>query len=322
MSRSKIVFLDAYTLNHGDLDWSGLKALGDVDIYDRSPAETVVSRASEAEIIITNKVIFDRELFERLPKLKYICIAATGYNNIDTETARNKRIRVSNVVGYSTSSVTQHVFALLLALVNRTETYNREVHTGKWADGPDFSYWNEPIQELSGMTMGIYGFGKIGRAVASVAMAFGMKVISVHKHPERDQRAGVRFVDWDSLLKESDVLSLHAPLTAANKGLFGKEVFSKMKKSAFLINTSRGPVVDEEDLALALRTGEIAGAGLDVLGLEPPARDNPLFGLPNCLITPHHAWASQAARKRLLIGLIENIRAFQSGHPINLVCGH
>ena len=315
----KIVFLDAYTTNHGDLDWAGLKALGDVKLYDRTPADLVVERSIEAEVIITNKVLFSKALLSQLPKLKYICIAATGYNNIDLAAAREFGIRVSNVVGYSTSSVTQHVFALLLSLVNRTQHYSQEVHAGEWSSCEDFSYWHDPIHELAGSILGIYGFGKIGRAVAAVALGFGMEVISVHKHPERDKRAGVRFVDWDTLIGQSDVLSLHAPLTEHNRGLFNETVFRKMKKSAFLINTSRGPVINEEDLAHALREGVIAGAGLDVLCQEPPPPDHPL---PNCIITPHHAWATQAARRRLLDALIKNIKAFQSGNPINLVCGY
>jgi glycerate dehydrogenase len=315
----KIVFLDAYTTNHGEMDFSGLEALGTLEVYDRTRPEQVLERAGNAEVVISNKVVLDRRLMARLPKLRLVCVAATGYNNIDVRAAAELGITVCNVVGYSTNSVAQQVFALLLALVNQTARYSREVHEGKWSRCPDFSYWHEPIRELHGLTFGIYGLGKIGQATAKIALAFGMRVIALHKHPERDKMEGVRFVDWEELLGASDIISLHAPLTAENKGLFNRDAFRRMKSGAWLINTSRGPVIDEQDLADALREGEIAGAGLDVLCDEPPPVSNPLLGAPRCIITPHHAWATQQARERLIQGLEDNIRAFVAGRPENVV---
>jgi glycerate dehydrogenase len=315
----RIVFLDAYTSNHGDLDWAGLEQLGELLIYDRTESEKVVERAKEADILIVNKVVLTEAVLSSLPNLKYVCVAATGFNNVDLVAARKYGIPVSNVVGYSTQSVAQLVFALLLALNNRVSHYSEEVRNGFWSAGPDFSYWHEPIIELDGLNFGIYGFGKIGQASARIALSFGMNVIALHKHPERNKMDGVRFVGWEELLEKSDVLSLHAPLTPENKGIFNMEVFTKMKKSAILINTSRGPVIDEKDLAAALNEGIIAGAGLDVLSQEPPERDNPLLQAKHCMITPHHAWASQAARKRLLHGIAENIASFQKGKILNRV---
>lgn len=315
-----IVFLDAYTTNHGELDWTALHSLGEVTIYDRTAPELVQERAGQAEVIITNKVILNREVLNGLPKLRFICVAATGYNNIDIDAAREKGIAVSNVVGYSTNSVAQQVFALLLALVNDVAGYSKDVHAGKWSEHLDFSYFNEPINELFGSVFGIYGFGKIGQAVARIALTFGMKVIAVHKHPVRDRMEGVEFVDWETLISESDILSLHAPLTPENTGLFNSSVFRKMKSSAYLINTSRGPVIEESDLAVALEKGEIAGAGMDVLSTEPPVAHHPLIGVQNCVITPHHAWATRQARIRLIQGIVGNIGAFQKGQSLNRIC--
>lgn len=315
----KIVFLDAYTSNHGDLSWSDLEALGDLTLYDRTEKGSIVERARKAEILITNKILFDRELFSKLPDLKYLCISATGYNNVDLEAARDYKVTVSNVVGYSTSAVAQHVFSLILSLSNKSLDYSNEVHQGQWSSHQDFSYYNDPIIDLQGKVMGIYGFGKIGKATARIAKAFGMKVIAVHKHPERDKVEGVEFVDLNSLLTLSDIISLHAPLTKENTGLFNLDLFKKMKKSTFFINTSRGQVLNEKDLAEALTTGLVAGAGLDVLCDEPPLADNPLLGIQNCVITPHHAWASANARVLLLNGLVENIKSYQKGRAINVV---
>lgn len=315
----KIAFLDAYTSNHGDLDWSALKRLGELSIYDRTESDQVVERSREADVLIVNKVLLTKGVFRSLPNLKYVCVAATGFNNIDLNAAQKYGVMVSNVVGYSTQSVAQLVFALLLALNNQVYRYSQEVRSGLWSSNSDFSYWHEPITELAGMNFGIYGFGKIGQASAKIALSFGMNVIAFHKHPERDKREGVRFVEWEELLEKSDVLSLHAPLSSENMGLFNRKAFAKMKKSAILINTSRGPVIDERDLAEALNEGLIAGAGLDVLSQEPPEKENPLLRAKNCIITPHQAWASQAARIRLLDGIADNIEAFKNGRILNQV---
>jgi len=315
----KIVFLDAYTTNPGDISWEKLYECGEVTFYDRTPIELVAARCKDADIIITNKVPFNESTITSLPNLKAICVAATGYNHIDIATARSKRIQVYNVAGYSTDSVAQQVFALILALVNRIETYSFEAHRGIWSQSADFTYWRKPIIELAGNTFGIMGFGQTGQAVAKIALAMNMKVIVHHKHPERDKMKGIEFVSFDELLNKSDVLSIHIPFYPEYKGLFNLDLFRKMKSSALLINTSRGLVIDEEALAIALKKGMIAGAGLDVMCKEPPVKDNPLFGLKNCLISPHQAWATQSARIRLLEGIISNIRSFQANIPSNIL---
>lgn len=315
----KIVFLDAYTTNPGDISWEKLHNCGDLTLYDRTPSDLVEDRCRDADIIITNKVPFNESTIASLPNLKAICVAATGYNHIDIATARSKGIQVYNVAGYSTDSVAQQVLALMLALVNRIETYSFEAHSGIWSRSPDFTYWRKPIMELAGKTFGIMGFGQTGQAVAKIVLAMNMKVIVHHKHPERDKMKGIEFVSFDELLQKSDVLSIHIPFYPEYKGLFNLDLFRKMKSSALLINTSRGHVIDEEALAKALKQGLISGAGLDVMCQEPPSRENPLFGLKNCLISPHQAWASQAARKRLLDGIISNIRSFKANNPSNII---
>lgn len=315
----KIVFLDAYTTNPGDLSWEPLEACGELKLFDRTPSELVVERSRDADIIITNKVPFNEYTLQSLPNLKAICVAATGYNHIDVAAATKRGVQVYNVAGYSTDSVAQQVFALLLGLVNKTETYSFEAHRGIWSQSSDFAYWRKPIMELAGNNFGIMGFGKTGQAVARIAMAMNMNVIVHHKHPERDRMEGVTFVSFDELITSSDVLSLHIPFYPEYRGMFNKELFKKMKPSAILINSSRGLVINEEELSHALKEGMIAGAGLDVMCKEPPLKDNPLFGLKNCLISPHQAWATQAARKRLLDGIISNIRSFQQNKPSNIL---
>ncbi len=315
----KIVFLDSYTLNPGDLDWSPLEALGTTHYYDRTTSEQVLERSKGAQVLIANKVKLNREILSQLPELQCICIAATGYNNIDLDAANALNIRVMNVSGYSTASVAQHVFALLLGITNRVETYVATVKNGRWSGQKDFSYWDHSIMELAGKTMGIYGFGKIGQRVAKIALAFGMEVIAVHKHPERDRQAGVTFVSPDAFFHQADVISLHTPLTPDTHHLINKHRLVEMKDSALLINTGRGDLVNEKDLLVALQTGQIAGAALDVLSQEPPPADHPLFKISNCWITPHQAWASQASRQRLLIEICENISAFKRGERRNIV---
>ena len=313
----KIVVLDGYTMNPGDLSWEGLERLGECTVYDRTPPEKVVERAAGAEIILTNKVPFDRERLARLPALKYIGVLATGYNIIDTAAARKRGIVVTNVPAYATRSVAQLVFALVLELAHHAGDHSRGVHESRWTRSPDFCYWDWPLVELDGLVMGIVGFGRIGRAVADMARAFGMKVLA-HDAAAPPQ-TGAESVDLETLFRRSDVVSLHCPLTPETEDLVNAKRLALMKPTALLINTSRGPVVNERDLADALNTGRIAGAGLDVLSTEPPKADNPLLGAKNCILTPHIAWATRAARERLMKTVVANVRAFLAGRPQNVV---
>ncbi|MCB9325985.1 MAG: D-2-hydroxyacid dehydrogenase [Lewinellaceae bacterium] len=320
MSNStNIVILDGYTLNPGDLNWGDFDALGAITIYDRTPEDQVLERAKEAEILIVNKVMITVGMLEQLPQLKCICVTATGYNNIDIDATRQKNIPVCNVKGYSSESVAQHVFAMMLDFTNQVAAHHQSVNNGGWSRCPDFSYTLNPVSELSGKTMGIYGFGRIGQAVAKIALAFGMKVIAKHKHPERDKMQGVTFVDTENLFRESDFLSLHAPLTEENAGLIRKTTLQLMKPSAILINTARGGFVVENDLKEALKNGTIAGAALDVLSTEPPAGNHILIGVKNCLLTPHLAWASREARQRLMAETVHNVESFLKGEFSNVV---
>ena len=314
-----IVALDSYTLNPGDLSWLPIQELAALQVYERSTKEQAVERLQHADILIVNKFIVDKELINQLPQLKYVCVSATGYNNVDIEFCKEKNIAVTNVAGYSTTAVAQHVFALLFALVSQVESYSKEVHQGKWSAQPEFSYWNKPIIELKDLTIGIYGFGKIGQQVGKLALAFGMQVIAHHKHPERDQMEGVEMVSLDELFRRSDVLTLHAPLSKTNEGIISQQNISKMKKSAYIINTGRGGLVNETDLKVALENNDLAGVGLDVLSQEPPPPDHILLNVKNCIITPHQAWASQTARKKLLDELAENIQAYLEGKKRNRI---
>jgi glycerate dehydrogenase len=307
---AQITLLDAHTMNPGDLDWSPLQALGTVTIYDYTPPEEIVERALDADILIVNKVLMTRAVLQQLPRLRYICVSATGYNNIDLQAAAEQNIPVSNVIGYSTTAVAQQVFALILELTNQVAAHNDSVARQEWARSKHFSYTLSPIPELAGKTMGIYGFGRIGQQVAEVARAFGMEVLATHRHPKRDARPGVRFVDLEELFRVSDVISLHAPLSPENKGIVNTQLLSGMKPTAYLINTARGPIINEQDLAKALQSKTIAGAALDVLSQEPPPKDHPLTKLENCILTPHVAWASVEARQRLLAGVVRNVEGF------------
>lgn len=317
--RVKIVVLDGYTLNPGDLSWNKLKALGNTEVYEYSTAEEIMERAREAEIILVNKAILNADILKALPKLRCICVTATGYNNVDIKFAKSKDIIICNVSGYGTDSVAQHVFALLLELTNQVGIHHESVQNGDWSRCRDFSYWKTPLVELAGKTMGIYGFGKIGQQVANIAMAFGMKILSTHKHPKRDARPGVTFVSIEELFTQSDVITLHAPMTDENKGIVNKDLLSKMKSTAFIINTARGGLINEADLKSALENDDLAGAGLDVLSEEPPKNGNILFGVKNCIITPHNAWGSREARERLLDETVENVAAFLQGEPRNVI---
>lgn len=313
-----IVVLDGFTLNPGDLSWNELKALGTCAIYDRTPPPQVSARAAGAEIVLTNKTVITREHLQVLPELKYIGVLATGTNVVDLAAARERHIPVTNVPAYSTASVAQATFALLLELAHRIGHHSQTVREGQWTRCPDFCYWDFPLIELAGLTMGLVGFGRIGQTVAGLAHAFGLKVL-VHTASARPAPPFVEFVDLETLFRQSDVVSLHCPLTPKTKHLVSAERLSWMKSSAFLLNTSRGLLVDETALAGALDRGKIAGAGLDVLSVEPPPMDNPLLGAKNCIITPHNAWGTHAARTRLLRIAADNLRAFLGGKLRNVV---
>jgi len=316
---TKIVVLDGFTLSQNDLSWEKLEALGEVDIYPRTAPDDFLARAKNADILVVNKYPLDKTTIAQLPKLKYICVSATGYNNTDVKAATERNIPVSNVVGYGSPSVAQHVFAMILHFTNGITQHHQSVQNGDWSRCPDFCYTLFPMIELQGKTIGIYGFGKIGQQVAVLAQAFGMRVLAHHKHPERDAREGVEFVSFDTMTEQSDFITFHAPLTKQNYEIASADFFDKMKKNAYLINTGRGALIHENDLRIALEIGEIAGAALDVLAIEPPVEDNVLFGVKNCIITPHQAWASRESRARLLHEVVNNVKAFLDGTPINVI---
>jgi glycerate dehydrogenase len=315
----KIVVLDGYTLNPGDLSWDDLRGLGECEIHERLRDDELVPRAAEAEILLTNKMTVGRKHMSQLPKLRYIGVTATGYNIVDVEAARERKIAVTNVPAYGTASVAQMTFALLLELTQRSGHHAQTVREGRWAKSPDFCYWDFPLVELDGLTMGIIGLGRIGRAAARLAQAFGMKVVASGRSKPHDLPTDIDWSDVETLLRTSDVVSLHCPLTPETKHLMNAQRLAMMKPTAFLLNTSRGPLIDEPALADALRRGQIAGAGLDVLSQEPPPPNHPLYTAPNCFITPHIAWATRAARARLMRVAVENVRAFISGKPQNVV---
>jgi len=314
-----IVVLDGFTLNPGDLSWAELQQLGTCRIYDRTPAEKVIERAKDAEILIINKIIISEREIDQLPKLQYIGLCSTGYNVVDTEAAANKKIAVTNVPAYSTNSVAQLVFAHILNLCQHVSEHSESVKRGDWAKAPDFCYWNFPLIELDSLTLGIIGMGQIGQAVARIARQFGMKILYHDLRALSDIDKDYRSVDLDLIFRESDVVTLHCPLTPETRQLVNTKRLSLMKSSAFLINTSRGQLIDEKALAESLDRGKIAGAGLDVLATEPPGPDNPLLTAKNCYITPHIAWATRAARQRLMDVVVNNLRCFLDGKPINLV---
>jgi glycerate dehydrogenase len=314
-----IVVLDGYTLNPGDLTWAELEALGKCAIYDRTPPVEVVPRAVQADIVLANKTLLTREQIENLPQLRYIGVLATGYNIVDTVAARTRNIPVTNVPAYGTPSVAQMTFALLLELTSHVGAHAAGVRAGRWTASLDFCYWDFPLVELNGRTMGIVGFGRIGQAACQLAQAFGMLVLISSRAKLESPPAGARLVDLELLFRQSDVISLHCPLTPETRHLVNTERLRWMKPSAFLINTSRGPLIDEAALAEALNTGRLAGAAVDVLSVEPPPANNPLLQARNCLITPHISWATRAARERLLHAAIANVRAFLDGKPQNVV---
>lgn len=316
----KIVVLDGYTLNPGDLSWKDLEALGTVKIYDRTHPGEVVERATGAQIVLTNKTVLDGEALSQLLDLKYIGVLATGYNVVNLEAARRQGITVTNIPAYSTDSVAQMVFAHLLNITQRVGHYAEEVVSGHWTKQADFSYWNTPLVELAGKTLGVIGLGHTGMATARIALAFGMQVLAYTSKSAAELPAGIRKADsLEQVFSDSNVVSLHCPLTETTKNLVNMERLKLMKREAVLINTGRGGLVNETDLAEALEKGLLAAAGVDVLSSEPPVPGHPLVGVKNCFITPHIAWATLEARQRLMGQAVRNIEAFLSGQPINTV---
>jgi glycerate dehydrogenase len=316
----KIVILDGYTLNPGDLAWSEIEECGKVTVYEYTPAELIYERAKGADILFTNKTPLNSEMLGRLEGLKYIGVLATGYNVVDVETAKRLGITVTNIPTYGTYSVAQMVFAHLLEHCHNVGLHSSLVKRGEWAEKRDFCFWEVPLVELYGKKMGIIGFGRIGRQVAAIADAIGMDIIAADKY--KSDVSGIKSFKWaetEELLRESDVVSLHCPLFPDTKGIINKETLALMKSSAFLINTSRGGLIVDKDLADALNNGKIAGAGIDVISTEPPSADNPLLKAKNCNITPHIAWATKEARTRLMNIAAENLKAFLAGNPVNVI---
>ena len=315
-----IVILDGYTTNPGDLSWDFLRQFGEATVYDRTKPAEIVERCKDAQIVVTNKTPLTKTEIDQMPKLQFVALLSTGYNVVDGAYLREKGIPLSNIPSYSTNAVAQLVFAFLTAFCNRVTQHSDAVRAGEWSACADFCFWKAPLTELSGKTLGIIGFGKIGQKVADIAEAFDMRILASSGH-ETDQRHRKNF-SWATtkeIAAQADFITLHCPLTDKTQGLVNAEFLARCKKTAYLINTSRGPVVDDRALADALNAGRIAGAGLDVLSVEPPKPDNPLLTAKNCLITPHIAWAAYETRARLLGIFKENIEAFCSGHPIHVV---
>jgi glycerate dehydrogenase len=313
----QIVITDGYTLNSGDLSWDSIAAHGELTIHERTPPAQIIDRCKDADIVLTNKVPFNRATLEALPKLKCISVLATGYNLIDTAAAREKGVIVSNVPGYGTASVAQHVFALLLELTNAVGLHVDSTRKGEWQRSPDWSYTKQSIIELSGKTLGIIGMGNIGKQVGRIGSAFDMPVLFFN--PSKKENRYGRQVDVETVFRESDAISLHAPLKPENQQFVNKALIEQMKRNALLINTARGGLINEADLADALNNNRIAGAALDVLSTEPPSENNPLLKAKNCIITPHNAWMSKEARERILAVTEKNIKAFLEGKPVNVV---
>ncbi len=316
----KIVVLDGHALNPGDLSWDALRALGELQVFDRTEDDQILARAHDAEIVLTNKTGLSAQILKQLTKTRYIGVLATGYDVVDLQAARERKIPVTNIPTYGTDSVAQFTFALLLELCHQVATHAEATRAGEWSRSEDFSFWKTPLVELAGKTIGLIGLGQIGRRVAEIALALKMRVVAADavRSPVPDW-PGFRWCDVDDLLAQADVVSLHCPLLPQTKHIINAKSLAKMKPSAFLINTSRGPLVIEQDLADALNDGRVAGAALDVLSNEPPSPDNPLLTAKNCIVTPHIAWASKESRTRLLDTAIANLRAFLDGHPVNVV---
>ncbi len=316
----KLVVLDGYALNPGDLSWDGFRKFADVKVYERTSASRILDRAADADLLLTNKTPLSGDALANLSRLKYIGVLATGYNVVDVKTAAARGITVTNVPSYGSHSVAQLAFALVLELCHNVGAHDSAVKSGKWSENPDWCFWLKPQMELHGKVMGIVGFGRIGRQVAKIAQAFGMRlVIANHGNPDVADFINAKVVPLEGVLRESDVVSLHCPLTPLTQNLISRETLALMNPSAFLVNTSRGQLVVERDLAEALHSGRLAGAGLDVLSMEPPQQDSPLLFAKNCIITPHIAWATKEARTRLMEIAVKNLAAFLAGQPVNVI---
>ena len=309
----KIVILDGYTENPGDLSWEGFEQLGDLTVYEHTKPEEIVARIGDAEMVITNKTPLTAETFAACPQVRYVGVLATGYNVVDVSAAKARGVVVTNIPTYGTQAVAQYVFALLLELCHRVGHHSDQVQQGRWTSGRDFCFWDYPLTELAGKTMGIVGYGRIGQATAHIARAFGMRVIACASRPAEG------LCTLEEVLKQSDVISLHCPLTAHNAGMINRESIARMKDGVFIINTARGQLIDEQALREALLSGKVAAAAVDVVSVEPIRRDNPLLGLANCLITPHIAWAPKESRQRLMDVAVENAAAFLQGRVKNNV---
>lgn len=316
----KIVVLDGYTLNPGDITWESLEKLGELTVYDRTPADKIIDRAGDAEIVYTNKTPLSKETLEKMPSLKFIGVLATGYNVVDVKAAHEKSIAVTNIPTYGTTAVAQFTFALLLEMCHHVGAHSEAVRNGAWSSSEDWCFWNYPLKELAGKTMGIIGFGRIGQNVGKIALEFGLKVLAYDMYPNKSLESGaLKYAQLDELFEKSDIISLHCPLFESTKGIINKATISKMKDGVLLINDSRGPLINSQDLADALNCGKVAGAALDVLEVEPASPDNPLLNAKNCIITPHIAWAPVESRMRLMNIAVQNLKAFLDGKPVNTV---
>ncbi len=318
-NKLKAVILDGYTENPGDLSWTNIENLVELTVYDRTPKELVIERSQDADILIVNKVELTEAIINKLPDLKFVSTLATGFNQIDGKALRERGIDLSNIPAYSTNAVAQMVFAYILEFVNKTAYYTEDVKSGAWTNCPDFCYWKSPLYELDSKTLGIIGFGKIGKRVSDIASAFGMKVMAYTPSGRKSGADNVTFTDIDTVLKNADFITVHCPLTPETNGLINKEFISKLKKGAYVINTARGAVANEKDIAYSLNNDILAGYGTDVLSTEPPKADNPLLSAKNCLITPHIAWAAYETRLRLMGILEDNIKGYLNGKPVNVV---
>ncbi|WP_312448368.1 D-2-hydroxyacid dehydrogenase [Lacrimispora sp.] len=316
----KIVVLDGYTENPGDLSWSGMEEFGEVTVYERTPAELIVERIGDAEIVYTNKTPVSKSTLEACPAIKYIGVLATGYNVVDAKAAKEKGILVSNIPSYGTEAVAQFTIALLLELCHHIGAHSQYVMEGDWTRSKDFCFWNYPLTELAGKTMGIIGFGRIGQVTAKIAQALGMNILACSRNRiESLESETCRYTDLDELLAKSDVISLHCPLLPETQGIINKETIAKMKNNVMILNSSRGPLIVEEDLMEALNSGKVGGAAVDVVSVEPMKTDNPLLKAKNCIITPHIAWAPKETRQRLMNIAVDNLKSYVKGQPGNIV---
>jgi len=316
----KIVILDGYTEDPGDLTWDGFKVLGQFTAFDRTPADKTIERIGDAEIVITNKTVLSKQVFDACPSIQYVGVLATGYNVVDVDAAREKGIPVSNIPTYGTTAVAQYVFALLLEICHHVWAHSESVKAGEWAKRGDFSYWNYPLIELFGKTLGIIGFGRIGKNTAKIAQAFGMKVLAVDEHQDKAlENESLKYVTIDELLSQSDVISLHCPLFPSTQGIINSKSIAKMKNGVILINTSRGPLIVDADLREALDSGKVAYTAVDVVSSEPIQSDNPLLDAPNCIVTPHIAWAPKESRSRLMNVAVDNLKSFLDRNEQNIV---